>query len=79
MNFKTKVSPEHRLELAELYCKVGLKGVEARARELGVTARYAANAANLMGMRRESEPGRAIQTCNDHRWSWAIERGAIVR
>lgn len=80
MNKKTfKVPPDKRNALVELYMKGGMKAVEPLCKEFGITAKYVANLASMMGKhRRKDAPWRATQTENDKRWEWAIQRGKVI-
>jgi hypothetical protein len=75
VNKRTRLTEGQRAELVEIYTRDGMNGVEALARRYGVTAKHVANIASDMGIRRQ--PNRR-QTEQDPRWSWAIERGAVV-
>lgn len=79
MNAKTfKVPADQRLALVQLYMESGMKGVEPMCRELGITAKYVANLASVMGLhRRKDNPGRSLQTENDPRWARARAVGVV--
>lgn len=70
--YKRKVPKEVERELVEIYLKHGFDVSATACIAHGVSPKYAANVAAALGMRR---PQRSM---NDHRWQWAIERGAIV-
>jgi hypothetical protein len=68
-----KIDPVKRQELVDLWLAGGAKAVRAKAKEYGVSTRYAQNAAVNMGLK----CGRH-QTRLDPRWARARAVGAII-
>ena len=92
MNHRRKVTKEVERELVEIYLTQG-RAVAAKACvEHGVSPHYAVNAAAALGKGRPrwragtkykgkrpaGKPPTITRSESDHRWQWAIERGAVV-
>ncbi len=81
-----KLTKEQEQQLLEHYLAHGAKATEAMCDEMGVSRRYPASVASIYGksrLRSRSTKYKRIpekwrpNDSHDHRWAWAIARGAI--
>jgi hypothetical protein len=76
-----KLTDEQRAQLLKLYLEQGYRAASALAVSLGASERYPAQLARKNGYTNNHQrAGRSYghkTGARDHRWQWAIQRGAI--
>ncbi|MCK1322123.1 hypothetical protein IVA94_14725 [Bradyrhizobium sp. 156] len=78
MNTNTRIPIAQRDELIAIYMAAGMKAVEEKAAEDGVTGKYVANAAHFKGLiRHRRADGTSSRTGNDPRWERAKAVGEV--
>lgn len=84
MNFNTKITPNQRAQLMQIYLHMGKEESKIACAEYGLDPKYMAKHLSLIGkLPPRKFKGYAVQrkTNIDHsdpRWAWAVSRGPVV-
>ncbi len=81
MNRKGKITPNQRHQLLQIYLHMDMEESRRACLEYGVNATYAQTLAYTLSLTKTDKRGQEKSfgvDHDDHRWKWAVERGAIL-